>query len=58
VGEHYVAMRLNMLGIDTGLVPAGNPTTEIRPSGGRQRPPPDDTLCLTPSPLLHNGRLP
>jgi hypothetical protein len=28
-GEHYVAMRLNMLGIDTGLVPAGNPTTDV-----------------------------
>jgi hypothetical protein len=28
-GEHYVAMRLNMLGVDTGLVPAGNPTTDV-----------------------------
>ncbi len=28
-GEHYVAMRLNMFGVDTGLVPAGNPTTDV-----------------------------
>ena len=26
-GQHYVAMRLNMLGVHAGLVPAGNPTT-------------------------------